>query len=108
MVRIGVGAFAHCISLAAVTLPDGMTEIADNAFLESGLTSITVPRGIQRLGSGVFARCAKLTKAVISAELPEINSAGFYQCPLLAEVQLPDSAAVIKDRTHLLAGPTAA
>ncbi|MBR2968139.1 MAG: leucine-rich repeat protein [Clostridia bacterium] len=48
--------------LGGVSLPSSLTAIASEAFLgRDTLTSVTIPCGIESIGSNAFADCAKLT-----------------------------------------------
>ena len=58
---IGPGAFMWS-SMAAVEIPDTVTEIGDGAFACcNNLTEITIPAGVTAIGSGPFGFCAELT-----------------------------------------------
>ena len=42
----------------AVTIPDGVTEIADNAFYgEGGVTSVRIPSSVKKIGYSAFSGC---------------------------------------------------
>jgi len=43
LTKIRLGMFEGCITLTSVTLPDDLTEIGQEAFKNTGLTSVTVP-----------------------------------------------------------------
>jgi hypothetical protein len=48
---IGGWAFAHCTSLASVTIPTGVTAIGNHAFYDcSSLTSVTIPNSVTAIG----------------------------------------------------------
>ncbi|MBO5797982.1 MAG: leucine-rich repeat domain-containing protein, partial [Clostridia bacterium] len=47
-------AFRGCRQLTAVTFPEGLRRIGDNAFEDTGLTHISLPAGILELGSAFF------------------------------------------------------
>jgi hypothetical protein len=77
LVKIGAKAFAGWVSLESIVIPDSVTEIGDEAFRNSesdfkyiegvrvetidrkpkkvGLTSVTLPKGLKKIGLGVFA-----------------------------------------------------
>lgn len=70
---IGDSVFEGCTSLTAFTIPSTVTTIGNKAFKGSGLVSITIPRGITKLGAqasastisyGVFENCTSLTSVI--------------------------------------------
>lgn len=49
------------LGLTSVTIPYGVTSIANNAFYEcSGFTSVTIPASVTSIGSYAFCNCSKL------------------------------------------------
>ena len=76
-----------------------VTEIADAAFRNcSALTSITIPEGIERIGSLAFAECSSLTSITIPKTVTQIDCGGiwigdnyysghlFTHCPCLTSI----------------------
>ena len=60
--KIGSGAFANCISLSKLTLPEGIQSIAGGCFANCiGLEEITIPARVQELGLAVLAGNSKVT-----------------------------------------------
>ena len=60
---IGSYAFAYCIGLTFVTIPDSVTSIGDAAFYGcTGLTSVTIGNGVTSIGSSAFLGCTGLTE----------------------------------------------
>lgn len=65
---ICTSAFAYCKELTTVTLPASMTHINNEAFYNSGLTTLYVQsRNAPMLGSDVFKECNNLTTVVVPA-----------------------------------------
>ena len=64
LTTIGTSAFGRCESLNTVSLPNKLKTIQSMAFLNTGLTSITIPKSVTFLGQGVFRDCTKLTRVV--------------------------------------------
>lgn len=95
--EIGKGVF-NGAKLAAVSLPEGLTSIGDEAFSGNRyLTAVALPEGLQYLGSGAFNSCAKLTEIVIPAGVTEIGSSTFNYCTKLTSVMLSGDVTSIGD-----------
>lgn len=58
LTEIGENAFENTYSLETITLPNSLSTIGGGAFLSSGLTAITIPANVQKMGVGAFA-CAR-------------------------------------------------
>ncbi|MEL3899817.1 MAG: leucine-rich repeat domain-containing protein [Treponema phagedenis] len=112
------GAFSGCSGLTSLTLPDGLTSIGINAFVDcsgltsidlsactkltsigfgafrgcSGLTSITLPDGLTSIEYDTFSGCSGLTSIDLSActKLTSIGNGAFYDCSGLTSITLPD------------------
>jgi len=133
---IGDGAFSFCTALTGITIPDGVTligekafegcrnindiiipnsvkTIGDKAFYNSGLTSVTIGKGVISIGrafsgctgiaaitieNGVtaiwdfaFSGCTGLTSVTIPNSVTVIGTAAFYGCSGLANITIPGS-----------------
>ena len=95
---IGCDAFYGCTSLKSFKIPSTVMEIGGYAFYGSGITSITIPASVKRLGdedyASVFKNCKKLTKVVFSdrkASQLLIDLDTFRNCTALKKVYLPKS-----------------
>ena len=75
----------------AVTIPAGVTKIADYAFSETAVTTVTVPEGVTEIGDDAFGYCAALKAISLPAGLISIGRDAFTQCEQLRKVILPDS-----------------
>ncbi|MCR5842134.1 MAG: leucine-rich repeat domain-containing protein [Bacteroidales bacterium] len=72
--KIGVQAFYNCSALAAVTLPASLKQIDSWAFSYTGLTSVTVPEGVE-IDKYAFTYCENMTSATLSTT--EVGDAVF-------------------------------
>ena len=105
-----------CISLANVTIPEGVTSIERSAFSGcSGLTNMAIPDSVTNIYSSAFSGCANITSVkipeyvcdnglssvfpssyqsitnvVISDSVTNIASYAFSDCSGLASVAIPD------------------
>ena len=81
-----------------VTIPAnlGITEIADHVFQHSGIVSITVPEGVQKIGSS-FNECYSLTTVRLPESLRIIGNYAFDASNRLANVNIPAGVTVIGD-----------
>ena len=53
---IPAAAFAGCVTLTSVTLPDTLTDIGDFAFVECiALTTLVIPEGVTSIGFAALA-----------------------------------------------------
>ena len=113
---VGIGAFGFS-NLTKITLPEGVTEICDDAFAYSeNLTSLNIPEGTETLGNGIVYRCTSLKeitipgtvknwenafkassveKAVISSGVTTIQENSFCDCASLARVVIPSTVTEI-------------
>lgn len=93
---IGEYAFAECIGLTKVTIPDSVTEIGFAAFgWCTGLTEVTILNSV--IGEWEFFRCTGLTEITIPDSVTVIGEAAFGDCTGLTKVTIPDSVTVIEN-----------
>ena len=65
LIDIGPRSFALCNGLLAVSLGEGLEEIGAEAFFESGLKSLYLPKSIKTIDEDAFKNCAQLKVAVV-------------------------------------------
>ena len=83
-----------------VSIPDGVTVIADCAFIYCGsLTSITIPNGVTTIGKTAFANCTRLTSITIPDSVTAIYRDAFSNCRSLTSITIPDSVTTIEKGT---------
>lgn len=79
-----------------VVIPDGITQIAPNAFAWSDVTSVTIPEGVESIGNSAFNWCKSLTTVHLPQSLTHIYNSAFSGCSNLAGVTLPDGLQVLQ------------
>ncbi|MDE6790596.1 MAG: leucine-rich repeat protein [Clostridia bacterium] len=94
--KIGAGAFYGLEGLKEISLPDGLTEIADNAFAGTSLETITIPASVKKIGAAAFADCGKLASIQFAegSQLEEIGARAF-QRTAITSLDLPESVRTV-------------
>ena len=89
-------------------VPEGVTEIDSSTFKDcKGVTSITLPKSLRKIGEYAFYGCAGLTEIVIPEGVTEIVDSAFEYCKSLTSITLPKSLRKIgKDAFEGCAGLT--
>ena len=73
--------FCDCSGLTSLTIPAGITKIGEGAFCDcSGLTSLTIPAGITSIGIGAFYGCRRLTSLTLPDGIIWIAPDAFNGC----------------------------
>ena len=86
------------MSLAAITIPQGVGEIGSNAFYGcSSLTSIEIPEGVEYLYEQVFYGCTALESVKLPQNLFQIGKNCFSNCGALSDISLPSSIEIIAE-----------
>lgn len=77
---VGFQSFIGCISLTNVNMPNAVT-ISDDAFKNTGLTSVTIPSSATYIGYSAFGQCRNLQSVTILSDTVEIKDNAFDECP---------------------------
>lgn len=100
---IGEQAFAECSGLTSLVIPDSVTSIGAGAFYYcTNLVSVNIPDGITEIKEGTFNGCGSLTSISIPDSVTEIGISAFANCNSITEIKLP--AAVTKISTGCFYG----
>ncbi len=104
--------FSQKRALLSIALPNGLTEIPNNAFYNCRLTSILIPNSVTTIGSNAFYDCSGLTKVYYNGSVadwcqidfsdifsnPLYNDANFYiNNQLVTDLVIPDEVITIKN-----------
>lgn len=102
VVQIGYSAFADASDITKVTIPEGIRDIDNAAFMGCGIKEITIPSTVKRIGGAAFRNCPSLETVIISEGVETIDSgAAFMACPNLSRVDIPQSLTSIGSNTFL-------
>lgn len=86
---IGVSAFYGLSSVTNVTIPNSVTNIDAQAFLDCGLVGITIPDSVISVGTAAFEDCFSLTNLVIGNGVITLGDDAFSNCSGLLNVFIP-------------------
>lgn len=92
MTQINENAFKNQTNLKSIHLPESVILIGQDAFRNTGLTSLTIPSKVKYILDGAFSNCKKLTRVEFEAGAEnltlgydQIEDAGmFYLSPLIS------------------------
>ncbi|GAB1416380.1 leucine-rich repeat domain-containing protein [Paludibacter sp.] len=129
VVSVGPSAFADCVDLTSVNLPETVNEIkqsafkncgklstiefpsalkiiGDYAFQGTGIIQINLPANVITIGTGAFWKCANLTYVNLPDGLEVIMDSAFEGCTSLKSISFPDSfeyfkSSILRDCTSL-------
>jgi len=71
---IGCSAFAHCENLASANIPDHVERIGWDAFWNTNISSVYIPKSVREIWNAAFGDCDNLVSIVVDAENPEYDS----------------------------------
>ena len=77
-----------------VTVPEGVTVIADSAFRTAGVYEVALSEGLSSIEAHAFSGCESLTKINLPSSLIKIGDEAFSGCSKL-ELEIPDSVRIL-------------
>jgi len=88
VVKVGANAFKNDSYLQNVILSNNITDILQDAFNSSSLTSITLPANLKSIGASAFANCTELQEVIIPEQVSLIGDTAFVNCTGLSSVTI--------------------
>lgn len=87
--KIADRAFFNC-KMTSVSIPPTVTSIGEKAFYGcKGLTSLDIPSSVTYIGVNAFEKCTSLQSVSISESLPKILEGTFYDCFSINSISIP-------------------
>ena len=80
-----------------VIIPDGVNLINYYAFSRRPIIEVIIPEGVTEIRDNAFTDCRKLQKVVLPTTLKTIGKEAFAGCTLLEEVILPEQLIKLED-----------
>ena len=81
VIQIAYEGFKDCRGMTSVTIPRGVNYISPGAFENcSGLTSITLSEGVTSIGISSFKNCSGLTSITLPEGVTSIGESAFSGC----------------------------
>lgn len=83
-----------------VVIPEGVTKIGNEVFLEnSALRSVTFPSTLKEIGARSFSKCVNLNNVTIPDSVTALGSGAFFGCSSLSNLSYPKSMEGIDGNT---------
>lgn len=89
--QIWTSGFEGASGLTDITIPASIGRLGTAAFEGTGLTHVTIPDTVQQVDPAVFQNCTKLVSVKLPAGLAEIDQYMFANCISLQHVDMPDT-----------------
>jgi len=103
VINIGENAFKYCPNLTSITVDSGNTIYTSEGGIvynkaktniiavPGGITVVTIPDSVTRIGENTFMDCKSLTSVTIPNSVTSIETQAFYGCESLTSVTIPKS-----------------
>lgn len=90
MTMVPASTFASDTALKSISIPTNFTEIGENAFAITGLTSLNLSncKSLVTIGDTAFSNCTALASVSLPASLKKINDFTFSNCIKLSKVTI--------------------
>ena len=75
--HVALGAAANRKQITKIVLPNGLTHIGNNAFLQAAVTEVTIPNTVVSIGTNAFWNCNTI-ETTLPASVRELGATAFY------------------------------
>ncbi len=86
-------------SESRVVVPDGVTSIAEEAFVgNEAIDRVILPESLREIGAGAFRGCVLLQTIEFPGSLKRIGAGAFENCVKLLRARLPEEMFLVEDK----------
>lgn len=96
IIQIKQSAFKNCTALSNLTLPGSLTAISDYTFQNCGITGLSIPNSVKSIGLGAFFNSKSLQSIIIPNNVDDIMESAFEGCSSLTSITFPSSIQYLK------------
>lgn len=89
--QIWTSGFEDASGLTGISIPSSIGRLGTAAFEGTGLTNVVIPDTVQQVDPAVFQNCTKLVSVKFPNGITEIDQYLFANCISLQHVDMPDS-----------------
>lgn len=89
--------FKGANTLMNIIIPNSVTSINLEAFMNCGLRSIAIPPSVNSIGEGAFSYCIALSSVNISEGVTSIGESAFASCSSLINIVIPNGITIIEN-----------
>ena len=89
--QIWTSGFEGAVGLTDITIPASIGRLGTAAFESTGLTHVTIPDTVQQVDPAVFQNCTSLVSVKLPNGITEIDQYLFANCISLQHVDMPDT-----------------
>ena len=75
--HVALGAAANRKQITEIVLPNGLTHIGNNAFLQAAVTKVEIPNTVVSIGTNAFWNCNTI-ETTLPASVRELGATAFY------------------------------
>ena len=75
--HVALGVAANRKQITEIVLPNGLTHIGNNAFLQAAVTEVTIPNTVVSIGTNAFWNCNTI-ETTLPASVRELGATAFY------------------------------
>ena len=75
--HVALGVPANRKQITEIVLPNGLTHIGNNAFLQAAVTEVTIPNTVVSIGTNAFWNCNTI-ETTLPASVQELGATAFY------------------------------
>lgn len=93
--EVGKLAFSEVTGLKEMTIPSTVTVIGDGAFWESSLTAITLPESIREIQDDAFTACSRLKSITLPSSVEVWGEDILSECTQLESITLPQTMTAV-------------